>query len=297
MKGLLAGLLLLSAVANASVQKDFLRACEERVEQYSAQRVNAENRTQQSAARAVASINAADPSAGQALSTALGDTRQLSTLYGRYEMLSQLQQFMQKKPTPAATDAWMQSRVEELRTKIATADAAESGIRQSTPGKDIGLLAWVGAVERLAQDRGKIEGAAAELRLIERDLQSYHAARAEEHARAVQVRSAILIGIVAALAYQQETTHDIGVGAFSPNVHLCPDGSYVGGSGCVMTPEGNYVGGTPMLTPNGDFVGGTPQMAPNGRYIGGSGKPVRCPDGSYVAGACHMTPKGNYVGE
>jgi len=65
---------------------------------------------------------------------------------------------------------------------------------------------------------------------------------------------------------------------------MCPDGTYVAGSTCHMTPNGGYVGGKPA-------------MAPNGNHVAGSDKSTTCPDGPYVSGSCHMTPNGRYVGD
>ena len=64
---------------------------------------------------------------------------------------------------------------------------------------------------------------------------------------------------------------------------LCPDGSYVTGTGCSLAPNGKYVGGTPTLAPDGSYVSGTPHLTPNGSYVGGT-RTILCPDGSYVAG-------------
>lgn len=75
---------------------------------------------------------------------------------------------------------------------------------------------------------------------------------------------------------------------------LCPDGSYVGGSSCNMTPKGGYVSGEPELAPDGSYVGGEPHMAPDGTYVGG--EPEMAPDGSYVGGEPTMAPDGSYVG-
>lgn len=79
---------------------------------------------------------------------------------------------------------------------------------------------------------------------------------------------------------------------------LCPDGSYVSGTSCYMTPKGTYVGGSSAtLCPDGSYVsGGNCYMTPKGTYVGSSTATI-CPDGSYVSGRnCYMTPKGTYVG-
>ena len=68
---------------------------------------------------------------------------------------------------------------------------------------------------------------------------------------------------------------------------LCPDGSYVGGDTCSLTPGGRYVSGD----------NGAAQLAPNGQYVGGSKPMSLCPDGSYVSGSCQLAPNGRFVGE
>lgn len=87
---------------------------------------------------------------------------------------------------------------------------------------------------------------------------------------------------------------------------MCPDGTYVSGSRCIMTPDGTFVGGRPQLAPDGTYVGGRPQMAPDGSYVGtkptdeyGSPAPIRlCPDGTYVSGErCKLMPNDQYIGE
>ena len=75
---------------------------------------------------------------------------------------------------------------------------------------------------------------------------------------------------------------------------LCPDGSYIGGSSCNLTPKGTYVDGEPQLAPDGTYVGGEPSLAPDGTYVGG--EPEMAPDGSYVGGEPLLTPDGSYVG-
>ena len=54
---------------------------------------------------------------------------------------------------------------------------------------------------------------------------------------------------------------------------MCPDGSYVSGNRCNLTPNGGYIGGRSSRNMN------------------------LCPDGSYVSGNCKLTPSGRYVGE
>ena len=79
---------------------------------------------------------------------------------------------------------------------------------------------------------------------------------------------------------------------------LCPDGSYVTGTSCYMTPKGTYVGGSnATLCPDGSYVSGNNcYMTPKGTYVG-SNTATLCPDGSYVSGRnCYMTPSGTYVG-
>ena len=75
---------------------------------------------------------------------------------------------------------------------------------------------------------------------------------------------------------------------------LCPDGSYIGGSSCSMTPKGTYVDGEPHLAPDGTYVGGEPSLAPDGSYVGGD--PELAPDGTYVGGEPLLAPDGSYVG-
>lgn len=58
-------------------------------------------------------------------------------------------------------------------------------------------------------------------------------------------------------------------GASAGDVHLAPDGTYVGGNP-QLAPDGTYVGGKPQLAPDGSYVGGKPQLAPDGTYVGGS---------------------------
>ena len=289
--------ILWAAAVGASVQKDFMRLWEARAEGYTLQRPAIEERTAKDAAQAVQSIKTGQPSAGQELGLALRSTRELSTLYGRYQTLWVLREHMGSKPSEALSEAWMQAQIGILRTKIADTDLAEKQIRQSVPGRDISLLEWVGAIEKLAQDRGYIEGATAELTLIDDNLHSYYVARSEEHEKAVRLRAAILTAIAISLASQQRESSDFGVRTVSEGSTLCPDGSYVGGPTCNLAPNGKYVGGNPHITSRGDYVGGNVQMAPNGQYVGGSGKMTICPDGSYVSGTCHMTPQGRYVGD
>lgn len=74
---------------------------------------------------------------------------------------------------------------------------------------------------------------------------------------------------------------------------LCPDGTFVGGTSCVLAPDGSYVGGTPQLAPDGTYVSGQPQLAPDGSYVGGS--PELAPDGSYVGGSPLLAPDGSYI--
>lgn len=301
--------LLWTVAAGASVLKDFMRQWEQRAQNYTGQRGPLERQTQQSAAMAVQSISSADPSAPAALNAALTDTRQLSYLYGRYQTLWALREHMEKKPSMALSEAWLQAQVEGIKAKVAASDAAELDLKRSVPGRDVPLLQWIGSIERLAQDRGYSEGATAELTLINENLRSYYAARAEEHERAVRLRTALLAGLAMALSQQQNQMRELGVGSVGgsgrgrafgtpPSTFtLCPDGSYVGGPTCNLAPNGRYVGGTPHITPKGDYVGGPPQMTPKGDYVGGSGKVTMCPDGTYVSGACHITPKGRYVGD
>jgi hypothetical protein len=97
---------------------------------------------------------------------------------------------------------------------------------------------------------------------------------------------------------------------------MCPDGSFVGGDSCQMTPDGKFVsgGGGVRMAPDGSYVSGGDsslgnpnakdgnmqrgvQMAPNGQFEGGNGPVTMCPDGSYVSGRCHMMPNGRFVGE
>ena len=74
---------------------------------------------------------------------------------------------------------------------------------------------------------------------------------------------------------------------------LCPDGTFVGGTSCVLAPDGSYVGGTPQLAPDGTYVSGQPQLAPDGSYVGGP--PELAPDGSYVGGSPLLAPDGSYI--
>ncbi len=316
--------LLWTAAASASALKDLKRLLESRAQQYTEQRPALEQRTQESATAAVRSIQSADRSAAEALNTALGETRQLSYLYGRYQTLWALREHMETKPSLATSETWLQGQVEAIRAKIASADATEAALKRSVPGSDVPLLSWVGSIERLAQDRGYSEGATAELSLINEDLRTYYAARAEEHENAVRLRTALLAAFAMALSQQQDDMRDLGVGSVagaramgssgrygraaaresndagirgSTAVTLCPDGTYVGGKTCSLAPNGRYVGGVPRITPKGDYVGGQPQMTPKGDYVGGSGKVTMCADGTYVSGRCRMTPKGGYVGD
>lgn len=82
-----------------------------------------------------------------------------------------------------------------------------------------------------------------------------------------------------------------------PSTWLCPNGSYVFGTGCFLAPNGTYYGSWPQLAPNRTYVGGSPRLAPNGKYVGGTGPIVLCPDGSYVTGRnCQLMPNGTYLG-
>lgn len=76
---------------------------------------------------------------------------------------------------------------------------------------------------------------------------------------------------------------------------LCPDGSYIGGASCSITPQGTYVDGEPQLAPDGTYVGGEPSLAPDGTYVGGD--PELAPDGTYVGGEPLLAPDGSYVGD
>jgi hypothetical protein len=93
------------------------------------------------------------------------------------------------------------------------------------------------------------------------------------------------------------TLGDNGPGLAAPSgVHICPDGSYVGGGNCRIAPDGTYVSGQPRIAPDGTYTGGAPRLAPDGSYVGGAGRRTMCPDGSYVAGNCRLAPDGSYVG-
>lgn len=76
---------------------------------------------------------------------------------------------------------------------------------------------------------------------------------------------------------------------------LCPDGSYVGGESCILSPDGTFVDDAPNLAPDGSYVGGEPELAPDGSYVGG--EPMLAPDGSYVGGEPTLAPDGSYVGQ
>lgn len=79
----------------------------------------------------------------------------------------------------------------------------------------------------------------------------------------------------------------------------CPDGTYVGGSGCQQAPDGTYIsaGADPVMAPNGRYTAGPPQLTPQGNYVSGNGTVTMCPDGTFVAGTCTRTPDGKYVGD
>jgi len=83
---------------------------------------------------------------------------------------------------------------------------------------------------------------------------------------------------------------------------LCPNGQYVYGGNCQITPNGDYVSGANnsiKMCPDGSFVSGNNCLStPSGGYVSGSyGALKLCPDGSYVAGKrCLLTPEGSYVG-
>lgn len=79
---------------------------------------------------------------------------------------------------------------------------------------------------------------------------------------------------------------------------MCPNGSYVSGSQCVLAPDGTYTSGRPTIAPDGTYVTGRPTMAPDGSFVGGKGSLTLCPDGKYVAGgSCVLAPDGSYVGK
>lgn len=86
---------------------------------------------------------------------------------------------------------------------------------------------------------------------------------------------------------------------------MCPDGSYVSGTRCNLTPNGTYVGSgnghnSMTICPDGSYVSGNRcNLTPSGGYIGGSSSRNMnlCPDGSYVSGNCKLTLSGHYVGE
>lgn len=188
-----------------SVTKEFSALWDARDKDYREQRPKLDKTASETAASAVSAILANQENGPILLDAALRAAQNLSELVGRGQTLWALRQHMDSKPSSSKSEAWMQGKMDELSSAIKNADANEGKIRSTRIGRDIGVEAWVGAVEQLAMARGTIEGSVAELALIDRNLESFYVALGQEKERRRAARAAILGAIGAALVQQQQT--------------------------------------------------------------------------------------------
>jgi len=186
----------LAGAAVASAYKDFSKVWEQRETTYRGERPGLEARAKSSADAAVKALILNDPNGPQDLGLALAAAWSLSELVGRGQTLWALREHMAGRPSVQLSEAWLQGKIDELQRKEAEADMIAEQMQMLKARDDVSVQQWIAALEQLSMMRGSISGAAAELTLIQQNLESYYSARAGE---TIQKR-ALIGSVLSALA-------------------------------------------------------------------------------------------------
>ena len=192
------------SVVQASTASDFSKIWSARDAAYRSERVGLDANAKQKADILVTAINNNSDFGSSEITAALTAARQLSELIGKGTFLYEFREHMKTKPSAYVSEAWMQERASELKTRSIAADDYEGQVRTMQPGKNISFVNWVGAMERLVMMRGELNGRIQEMTLVDQNLGSFYKAKRQ----ADEKRRDFLRAFGQALASQQSAVQN-----------------------------------------------------------------------------------------
>lgn len=191
-------------IVHASTASDFSKIWSERDKTYRAERSSLEETALQKATVLVTAINNNGDVGSSDIISALIAARQLSELYGKGTFLYEFREHMKTKPSVWVSEAWMQEKVSELKTRSIAADDFESQVRAMQPGKNVSFHDWIRATEKLVMMRGELNGRVQEMTLVDQNLGSFYQAKRQ----ADEKRRDFLRAFGQALASQQNAVQN-----------------------------------------------------------------------------------------
>lgn len=111
---------------------------------------------------------------------------------------------MQRKPSAGLSEAWLHTQGDKLRSDAQKVDELDTRVRSTNP-QQVGLVVWIGALEWLVMDRGRLAGKSRELTLIDENLASYYRELGQEQQRNREARRAFFAAFAAGMAQQQQS--------------------------------------------------------------------------------------------
>jgi hypothetical protein len=204
----------------ASVFKDFEQVWADRDAQYTAQKSAIDARVAETNKKLVDALKAGNQDVRAELAAVFSAEHDIGELTGRGMMLQELRENMERKPSAAIANAWLQGKVDELQTLKRKVDDQLERLKQGGP--NLTPTDHLVAFEQYAIDAGHLQGRVEELTLINQNLSTVYVAKAE----ADQRRAAALRAFGAALSAAGQNTnqqqfHNTTCMGMGPNMLSC----------------------------------------------------------------------------
>lgn len=124
---------------------------------------------------------------------------------GRGKAINELNQLVEKKPSAARGELWMQEQVSGLHQRNVEVTRLQVEMQKLSGAS--GLIAIVDAMQRWTDGHGELVGRTQELALIDENLSSYYKARSAENSQRAASRRAFFAGLGDALRDNAAQAH------------------------------------------------------------------------------------------
>ena len=182
-------------VAAKSVHKEFLAAWSSRSTVYEKEFVNQITDANSKVTKYLKAFDNSEPNTIEYFRNAMDAAYAANVTRARGELMHELLERMQKKPSAAASELWIQERISVLKEKAVAAEKNRQRVNdllsktEEERGYE-GFRELVKNVQQAAEGYGYIYGMNAELDLIDQNLRSYYVARGQEKRARSQALSA-----------------------------------------------------------------------------------------------------------
>ena len=180
---------LATAAQSANIRKEFAGIWSARETSYATADQAADKNERDTAVKFIEVAKADGPTLVDTFQVAMAAIRAHGEATARLKLLKEFEAFMATKPSGAASQAWMQGKIDEIQRAAPGAAAEEERLNKVKIGVDEPTTQWIGEKAKATSVSGMFAGLIGELTLIDENLRAYYQGRATEEAQAAQNRA------------------------------------------------------------------------------------------------------------